>query len=221
MYDLLLVFLGWMLGVFSPIVTGWFTTRSERKSYMASALGELKDIQYRLMWVVHRVKLQHGQVDKDTLEWQARVIEGYDGPEKLAGEDEIARQMRSHDPVEVNKVAAVMLDSTRSLNFTHVSVGILDNRSPALSFCPLDFQLRLNAVRTHVGYYNDQVDFLRAIFEKTFDNSISAENREVMEQNRIATEQKLANRARIIVDKVWEIRSRYEIRPTPSQSQKG
>src|SRR3990170_5337161 len=72
---ILFLFLGWLLGLLSPIVVDAIRRRREIKEVKNALLSELGDLQFRLANTVWLTSIRAGQYNRSFLDWFKPIIE--------------------------------------------------------------------------------------------------------------------------------------------------
>jgi len=82
---------------------------------------------------------------------------------------------------------------------------VLSAHIPEVSSLPIAFQVGLVRVQRHIDIYNQDVEWVRTNVARTFDSSLSTENREHIIRDLDATYLFIANRARMVCDAIAAI----------------
>lgn len=77
---LLLLALGWLLGMLGPVVTEAIKRRRENCQVKVALAAELRQVSYKLALASYLVNIHFGTVDRPYLQWLQRVTAGYNGP---------------------------------------------------------------------------------------------------------------------------------------------
>jgi len=75
----LLIILGWLFGLLTPIITNHNYRVRENREVVRSLQVELAELKYRLACVVYRINMHNGTVDRELLEWLKPIFSNYTG----------------------------------------------------------------------------------------------------------------------------------------------
>jgi hypothetical protein len=197
--DIGLVIVGWLLGTLSPGIVEAIARTKRKKQLFASLAQEAHELRYKLALVAHRVRGKYGTMDHATLQLIKAIILSYTGFEP---DSDLAANYRKLLEYGEDKI----LQAFRSREQTRTSIWPVPYAAPLLavhltdlsSFGPAKERLFLR-VQSEIDLYNEQVDFVRGLHSRTFESSLSAENRAITVDSIVAATKTLGERAEIIV----------------------
>ncbi|RYE39365.1 MAG: hypothetical protein EOP24_44475 [Hyphomicrobiales bacterium] len=202
----LFLFLGWLLGMLSPVIVSAVTRRRDNALGRAAILTELNDLAATLAIAVYGVRSSLGTVDRPFLEWLRAFLETHPIPEGL-------KRLQSNLPVhlswsdeDIEKGAKYMASAPgTSAMLQRYPVPLLDARVSALWTFDTDFQRRLLEIRRNVALLDDIVDRSRKYFDLTFTN-LEGENHQLVRGNLNQCYELYAERATMVVEKIADLR---------------
>jgi hypothetical protein len=77
---LLLLALGWLLGMLGPVVTVAINRRRENCQVKVALAAELREVSYKLALASYLINIHFGTVDRPYLQWLQRVTASHKGP---------------------------------------------------------------------------------------------------------------------------------------------
>ena len=197
------ILLGWLLGLLSPGIAERIRRKYRKTELIACVLGELRELQYTMAWVAHMLRAHLGLVTDKFLDWVEPLMRDYDGPDAIPNIAEAMAKVRAM-PKECRSMHLALRKPNRGLDLKEYSIPFLEAMAGEISICPLDFQRRVWRIKGQLDLFNQQVLSLRALFAKTFDPSITGNNREAVISNLNEGYEQLASRAQLIADAVSE-----------------
>lgn len=203
---ILLVVLGWLLGILSPVIVDRIRHGREAKELRVALISELTQLRYRLAIAAYFVQMHLGTVDRQFLEWLKPVLEGYDGPDSI---EDILKAVNDQLRLTDGKIAAFVASQKakpeQSITFKKYAVPLLDSRITMLSAFKVAIRDVLLAIRTHLNFLNEEVDEARFYLRHSFDTSPSQNNYAAIRDNLDSSIEHVGKRARSIVDLIGDI----------------
>lgn len=204
--------LGWAFGIISPSIIDRIAELRRRKEVKATIAVELRELEFVLALVVLRLFRRKRILTVERIRLIRSVVEGYDGPE-----DDPEAQRRTKEYLALPEAEQLRLAGQATENgsnaprLTKYSLPFVQAHTQTISQLPVDFQWRLSQIMRDLQLYNDQVDQFAKDFDRTFDTSITGENRSVVQKNIERTYESAAVRAERIIHTVRELIDRYKL----------
>jgi len=206
-----LIILGWLLGILSdPIVKGIQNARL-RASLQNGLLAELVETQVNMAFIAYKLRGRLLSVTQEFLAGLQPIFESYDGPEKDERLVEAIRGLGKLTDDQLKYMHSSQNKPGRAVGLCSTSLPFLSSQVHMLSVCQPDFRQRILRIKAHVDLFNQQVMQAMGFLEKTFDQSITGDNRLAVEGNLEEGYEAVARRAEVIIDCVSELRSRYAL----------
>lgn len=198
---ILLLLLGWLLGLLSPIIVDAVRSRREAKRGRIAILAELREISKVLAFATYRAKVAAGTLDRDFLQWMQERIAVDDGhtakkfleliPPLLALPDEQIFLAASH--MATAEAKATMLQQ--------YPAPLLDVRVSALWTFDTKLQGQLLVIHRNLSLLDNIILQARDFFRLTF-NALAQENHQLVQGNLKQCYGNYAERSKIIVDQI-------------------
>ena len=166
---LLLVALGWLLGIISPVIVDAIRRRRENALGRTAILSELRELAYKLALAAYGVRMEHGTVDHAFLQWLKPLLEQYAGfydAQAFVPRLRTLIAMNEQELAQMNKHTAQA--GSKGLMLQRYPVPLLDSRVAALWSFDTEFQRQLLEIRTRLELLDDLVDRSRKYFDLTF-----------------------------------------------------
>lgn len=203
--SILFLFLGWLLGLFSPVIVDLIKKRLSRKALRASFFNELDDVRERLVHLVHLIVAKFGKKDRELLLWVRSNIK--DSLEIVSSSGEkpsqiIDRLLELNDEQLANLDTYGKITEGDNLSLKKITLPLIDSKLDSLSLFDVEFQRKLLDIKTQINFMNEELEQARFYFQKTFDGGISEENLNLITQNLRDSYLHISRIARTIVQKV-------------------
>lgn len=202
MNSVLLIVLGWLLGLLAPAIVERIRKGHRSAELMRAIVSDLQELRYQMVCVSYLVRVRNGTLSKDWFDWFAPIALGYSGPNKvvlpsflLDGENFSDAQWRKLPP----------LDADRGLALKQFSASLLAAHITELSILPIEFQVPLLHVRSKLELFNQHVVHLQRQFDLTF--SVSGDtNRTALRANLEDGYKEIGEMAKRVADAVSNVR---------------
>ena len=202
---LLLLTLGWLLGLLGPVVTDAIRKRRENSRVRFAIFAELREVSYKLALANFLVNTHLGTIDKPYLEWLKCVTENYIGPAVVPSAQQGIEMQLSLAPDQLNALTRrLSTPKGQNIIIPKMHVPLLDARLSALLYLDYDVQVRLLDIRTHIILANELVDQSRYYAGLTF-GKLEGENYQLVVGNLEGCLKQYAERSQIIVSKIGEL----------------
>jgi len=204
--DLKSVFLGWLLGMLSPIIVSRIQRRYTKSDLHVGITNELRSVRYRLACTAHLLCSQYGDYDKDFLRW---CIANIEGSEQEEGSKEVLKMLQNQIDLEDVEFAA-LVDALRAKagvgkSLKKADLAFSEMHLNDLSLFSIRFQSLLFDLKAKLAHYNDEVEKSEKYHLMTFDSSLSSENHQIVKSQVLTKYEIIAGMSMRAVDKITEI----------------
>lgn len=198
---ILFLFLGWLLGMLSPVIVEAIRRRREATEIKTALLTELKDLQFRLSSTVYLLSLRTDNYNRDFLEWFLPIIERNSYLHKL---DKVVETTKSGLKLSDEQLEfyAKKLSASESGGLglkTHYA-PLLNSKIGQLGSFPVELQSLLLEIHSRLAMLNEEIEQYRFYFQQTFSSSISEENHKLIVNNIGGSYAAVRIQARMICD---------------------
>jgi len=145
------------------------------------------------------IRQRVAKLDDDFLLWLEQILTGYKGKKPALPFIKLMQELRT---VPVN--ARAKLDPKRGLTLTEGDAPLLNIHTNEIALFPITSQTVLQSITGQLGIYNQQVAYLRRLFDKTFDN-LTDINRKNVQQNLEDGYEYLAQRSVLIAKEITDV----------------
>lgn len=199
---ILFLFLGWLLGLLSPIIVDAIRRRREIKEVKNALLSELGDLQFRLANTVWLTSIRTGQYNRSFLAWFKPIIERNCHLHRL---DNVIKNTESNLAMSDERLAELARQFLASESETAMGLKthhapFLDSKLGQLGSFSVEFQSLLLEIHSRLAILNEEIDQYRFYFQQTFSSSISEGNHKLIKQNINGNYIAVHGQARIICD---------------------
>ena len=204
MKEILLIAIGWLLGIFGPPLTELIQNRRRRPQIRNSLFLELRELRYQLAMAAFILASNNGAVNKKLIEWVAPVIRSANWrkqPPYMQMEEVLKPLLKLSDD-ELQAMSARSKGEAESFYFGKYSLPFLSSQIASLYLFTPEFQRLALDINSKVQMLNEKIDFYRSNHEKTFDSSISNNSRAAVHLNLTNTSQYIENLSRQVSDQI-------------------
>lgn len=200
---ILYLFLGWLLGILSPIIVDGIRRRRENAEVRGALNTELNELKFVLACGVYRVAMRFGNIDRNLLNWLLPIIEEYKG---INPSENILKNIRNQLSLTDEQIKGLSQrgqdEEGQGLSMKKHTVPILDSKFSLVSTFNTRLQNELLGIRAHLNLLNEVVDDARYYFRLSFDGGISDVNRKITEVNMNDCYSNYASKAKFIVNRI-------------------
>ena len=184
MVEVLYIGFGWLLGLLAPTIVEKIRRPYARRDLQASFTTELQELNRRLVLTVFQLSSRAGKLDKALISW---CLEKYGKVGYHPKEEDILVSMkklldRSDQELEAaNNMRR--LETKKTLNIRILSAPIITANIAQLSIFDITYQGKILEIISRVNILNEMRIETRELHALTFTPGITAENREIINQN--------------------------------------
>lgn len=202
---LLLVFVGWLLGLLGPAIIDRIKRERENKLGRKAILSELHEVGGLLAIAFFAVRSKDGTLNREHLEWLKEYLQK--GERSKALNDWVARideQLKWSDAEIFAYAAGAMAPAGKGTLPQKYAVPLLDSRVSALWSFDTAFQRDLLEIRQLMNRLEDLVDRSRKLHDMTFSN-LDPANRAAVDDNIKQNIAFYGDSVKLVVDKIAKI----------------
>lgn len=179
------IFIGWLLGLLSPIIVSYFKGKIRTDEFKKSAISELKDMQMRLSISSFILKSKYGSVKPEYVQWLDETLSNYPGFEKLETAKKMFSKLSSMDEDEFSSAIDEYnsLEQRDSSTLKKYNIMYVRQHIGELSKLPSAVQLKFYELFQNIDIINQRVETVSTQSNMTFDSSITEENHARLKEN--------------------------------------
>src|SRR2546426_11055443 len=166
--NILFLFLGWLLGLLSPIIAEEVKNRRTKALVRLAILSELREVRLKLVFLVFLVESRFGSYNRDLLNWFRPIVQEYRGPHST---QDIINMIEQHIALTDDQLRATAQHfrtlRSEGLSLKKYYTPLIESRLHDLTFFEKDFQNQVLEFQTRLNLLNEEVDEARFYFEKT------------------------------------------------------
>lgn len=153
--SILLVLLGWLLGLLGPVIVDAIRRRYRNKEIRTAVLSELFEARFRLAGVVYVLESRFGTYNRQLLEWLLPLLEDHRGPNPSKS---IAEEMRRQLTLSDDELAAIAqeqkVDPQGGLAVKTYRLAYIDSRVGNLGVFDEESRALILDVRSNIDLFN-------------------------------------------------------------------
>ncbi len=177
------VLLGWIMGLFSPLIVDELRKGRNRIEIESAIRRELEELRLKLLGLIYLTRMRLGTFDKDLLNWMLPIAKKYKGAHVSLPFSKGLEVMSTLNDGKFKAYVAAESSSPAGLSMKKYSVPYLESKMDQLGLFPEKFQSGLLSIKMHLELINQEIDTARFYMEKTFDASMDADNQEIIKAN--------------------------------------
>lgn len=202
---LLLVVVGWLLGLLGPAIVDHIRRERENKLGRSAILGELHEVGGLLAIAFYAVRSKEGTLNREHLQWLKAYLEKGTRSEAITNwTSRIDKQLEWSDEELARYTQAMKSKEGKSTLPQKYAVPLLDSRVSALWSFDTEFQRNLLEIRQLLNRLDDLVERSRKLHDMTFSN-LDELNRGAVNENIKENISFYADSAKLIVDKIAKL----------------
>jgi hypothetical protein len=204
---ILMLLLGWTLGLLSPGIHERIRRRYRRRDLTRSVMEELATLQFTLALLAYMIRARQGTNTDAFIDSILPIIEAYKSPDSDPTRIEAYRAVRAQPERERLAQAMAAKNPRWGLQLKQYSLPFISSQTADLAICTLDFQRAISHIRFQLDIYNQTVQSLESLFEKTFTVSEQS-NHAALINNCEQGYRDLGNRAEAIVNVIEQLKKK-------------
>ena len=200
--ELLLVIFGWLLGLLAPVIATHVNDNRKSKTMKAGIRNELREFQHRLVLSAYIFNLAYGKFDHEFLRWTREHCSSYKGinkNEQIKKSIDSCLRMSEYD---LHKFVIDQRDESKGKSVKYARTPFLESQLPNIGLFSSDKQTILLEILEHVKIHNETADGAKVYLSMTFNQDITGNNRRIVETSLIKLYIQLAERSRIIAERI-------------------
>jgi hypothetical protein len=204
----LLLILGWLMGLLSPGIAERIRRGYRRRDLMRAVLDELLGLQHVLAIVAYRIRARNMAVTNEFLDAIIPTVENYKGPDRVERMIEAIKTSRTLPEGQRAAIEHAAQKPNVGLALRQYSLPLITTQLSDLIICSLAFQRAVLHVRFHLDLCNQFVPYSQALHDRTF-SDLSPEDREAVIANLEQGYREYGQRAELIVKAIRAIDDQY------------
>ena len=203
-----MLFLGWMLGFLSPLLTDCIRDVLSKGKIRKAIENELSELRYRMAALAFGLVLTHGKFDRAFLTWFKTTIQDYSGVHQ-EGADILSKAVELLEQSDESIAKFVNSQQTptsyKATALKQYSLPYLETHLSDLDRFSEESQGQLLEIRVQLGFLNDRVDDHSFFYQKTFDSSIDEINATLIQENLKSIYSLVAENAQHVADQIAKL----------------
>jgi hypothetical protein len=201
MNNFLYIFIGWLLGLFSPLIVDEFRKKREIKDIKLGIKTELDELRFGLAVDVYIIESDYGKIDRDILLWLRHIFKEYDGMNDRKSLLEGIELALSQSQDTISILDKLLKKTThKTITLKKFSLPFLDSRINSLSWFNPITQRHLLEIKTRIGFINDEIESTKYYLGLTFQKDISPENYKIAIDNEKVCHKAISKQAKLTAD---------------------
>lgn len=184
MNNVIYLLLGWIFGLFSPLIVDKFRKSAQKDELKKGILAELKEVKLRLALSYYILMVRYGSFDRSIIEWTCLQLKEYSGVREIDHyKDLCTKYLETKDEEAAEIFKSFKTDAKIGTALKEYSLPFLNFHIGSLSLFDLKIQGRLFDIRRQLAILNQDVGLARFFYEKTFDPGTMETNAAIINAN--------------------------------------
>lgn len=183
MLEVLLILLGWVLGMVSTLIVAVIQRKAQLAEINGAILAELDELRNGLAWMSFKIVARAGKVDRSYLSWFGQITNQYRGPKRDARLEEALAKLSHLSNEQLQAEVATIHPQGRALGLKRLLTPAVTANLHHLGGFPEEYQRLLYDVVRQAEAINQEIAQADHFFKLTFDTSLDAANREIVQSN--------------------------------------
>lgn len=180
---LITLVLGWLLGLFGPWLSELIIRPHRRRQIAASLDVELSQLRFRIACLVFLAASHNASLTRKSLERVLGIMSVDRGEADTWFDLANARRLLDFSDEQLRAIPAASRELGEGLSLKKFGMPFLSSQVASLHLFSTEFQRAALDLLAHLDAINEQVDEYRVNHARTFDTSLSAENRRLVMVN--------------------------------------
>ncbi|MEK7525435.1 MAG: hypothetical protein AAB561_00210 [Patescibacteria group bacterium] len=209
--DVLILILGWLLGLLGPVIVDAIKDKREAKAMKAALFSELHELQYRLMLSAYQIESRYGELNHEFFLWAQGILVGYKGVNSSESLLKIIGPLLKLTDEQMKTYAQQTKQQNQpisGLSLKKYSLSLLESYLSSLAKFDSKLRGHLLELKVHIAFINEVVDDARYYFRLSFQNNISPTNYDIANNNMIDSYKAYKSQARVAVEIIGKILSK-------------
>ena len=169
MSEIAFVVLGWVLGIFQPVLVEGQKKRRRLQELNTSILAELDELRYRLAYLSFKLAARLRQADREFFEWFLATTKDYSGRYRESKLDEGIEGLTELSNENLQVLLEPYQIPGRGIGFKHFRVAAMDATIHEIGGFPESYQRALFDFQRLLDALNEEIDEAMNYHHKTFE----------------------------------------------------
>jgi len=197
MQNLLFLLLGWLLGLFAPIIVDGIRRRRRMAQARSTISTELAEVRLKIAFTAFIIAKRFGTLDRPLLQWIKSIVDVYSGPHADQDKTNAIKRLLELSDEELAEIAEHSIAGPLgAIALKKFPTPFLDSHIGILLSLDGELQTLIIEIKAQIGLLNEHVEFSQFYFQKTFDSNLSHDNYKIIQQNLNDTYMQIYERAR-------------------------
>lgn len=199
--NLVILILGWILGLFSPLIIDKIKEKKKVKELRNSIFIELDEFKVLIAFIMYQLEVKYNRLDIKLIEKLIPVFEDYNCIQNTDGTLTALKNFREL-PSREFEILVEHYKTPGYLSLKILELPFLKSKLGDLGILGLDLQRQLLDIHYMVNLYNKQVEESKFFYKMTFDGNITDENHLIVSDSLQQSYLDIANRVKIIFKRI-------------------
>jgi hypothetical protein len=210
MENILYLFFGWFLGLFSPKIIEEIRKPYRIKEIKNGIFSELTEVKLRMAGIVFILSPQYYPLTKKQLSWLLPYLEEHD---RLYSGNMAKDMKAAYIDVDEDQLKAAishkMIENpSPGYRLKLFLLPFLESQIDSMSMFDLGFQRDVMKLKVNISLLNDEINNSRFYYDKTFEN-LTQNNYDIIKKNVSDSYKNIARVSKVLVEKIDVFISKY------------
>ncbi len=177
MKEILILVLGWLLGLLGPRIVDSIKNKYHRRELAKAIKSEAKDLQFRVACMSYLLAKHCGVITREYIAWLNPVLSNYQGNEPAESIREFLLLLQKSTDSEFSAIVARgIAEEGVGLSLKNVKSSFIESNMAAFVNYPTGFQVCIHEFLNQLYILNQEIVTATTCHQMTFDSSMSEEN---------------------------------------------
>ena len=206
------LFLGWFLGLFSPIIIKLIEKPYKSSAIKNGIITELNEVKLRMALLVKTLSPQYFSFDKEMIRWLLPYVEEHDRlyPWGKSMSEPLKQLLEADEKDLINMVSLVKeKDPEPGYRLIPYLLPFLESQISSLTIFNLSFQKDLLKIKVKISLLNENITTSRFYYDKTFED-LTGNNNSIIKKNLIESYTIVARTSKKLVEEIDLFITKYK-----------
>lgn len=206
MESVLLIVLGWLLGIIGPGIIERIKGKYRKDEIKKGIAVELSEFKFRMAGTAFLARSYIGEFERPFLEWLERIRKNYKGVYHEPKSGQSLDELLKLNNEQIKNVALLGKEKQGvGISIKTYSVPFLENNISALTLFKPPLQGKLLELQSQLSFFNQEIGNMRFYDQTMFTPGISEENHNILRINFLNSVQFVAESSERIVGFIEKI----------------
>ncbi len=201
--EYIVLFSGWMLGLFSPVISEYISSGAKAKKIKKAVVKELQNLRTRLIFTSFKIECSLRKLDVKLLKLVFEEVDKCANDEELIEFKKLITKTNIKDDAELLKIVNKYNSNKVSrLGLKKIETLVLDSNILNLHLLQNTDLSKLLEIKFYIESVNQDIEAAYDFLKMTFDSSVSISNHTIINENINFRYESISKRCILTIEKI-------------------